>query len=51
MGNNTFEYPGSPDGFKHNLQFETLPSGVVQLTLNYTDDDEVTHQEVYKKVQ
>jgi len=51
VGNNTFEYPGSPDGFERNLQFETLPSGVVQLTLNYTDDDEVTHQEVYKKVQ
>ncbi len=51
VGNNTFEYPGSPDGTERNLQFKTLPSGVVQLTLNYIDDDKITHQEVYKKVQ
>ncbi len=51
VGNNTFEYPGSPEGFEQNLHFNTLSSGAVQLTLNYIDDNKVKHHVVYKKVQ
>ncbi len=32
IGNNTFEYPGSPQGFLYRLQFEIMKTGVTKLT-------------------
>ncbi len=49
VGNNTFEYPGSPGGYEENLRFDINPSGAINLTRNYVDDDKVKHHEVYIK--
>lgn len=49
VGNNTFEYPGSPKGFEASIHFDVQPSGAIQLTFDYIDDDTVKHQEVYQK--
>jgi catechol 1,2-dioxygenase len=49
IGNNTFDYPGSPKGFEMTLHFEFQPSGTIQLILEYVDDDSVKHQVTYLK--
>ena len=48
-GNNSFEYPGMPEGTYAKLHFEILSSGDVQVTLSYADDDKVKHTTVSVK--
>jgi hypothetical protein len=36
VGNNKFEYAGTPKGMFETFTFEKMGSGVIQCTLNYT---------------
>jgi catechol 1,2-dioxygenase len=48
-GNNTFEYPGLPEGMYATLNFEIMPAGSIKLTYNYIDDDLIKHTSVSVK--
>jgi catechol 1,2-dioxygenase len=49
VGNNTFEYPGTPPGRFMKLHFELLPSGSVKLTMIYNDSGLNEQQQVFIK--
>lgn len=49
VGNNTFEYPGTPGERFMKLNFELLPSGSVKLTMLYNDSDLNEQQQVFIK--
>lgn len=49
LGNNTFEYPGTPEGLDMKLHFELLPSGSVKLTMSNADSDYNKQQQVFIK--
>lgn len=49
VGNNTFEYPGTPGERFMKLNFELLPSGSVKLTMIYNDSDLNEQQQVFIK--
>ena len=48
VGNNTFEYPGTPEGQSLKLHFELLPSGSVKLTMMYNGSGN-SEQQVFIK--
>ncbi|PWN05505.1 catechol 1,2-dioxygenase [Rhodohalobacter mucosus] len=48
-GNNTFTYPGTPEGHYRNLYFELLPSGSVKCTLTFTDAETNEQQQIFIK--
>jgi len=49
VGNNTFTYPGTPEGQSLKLHFELLPSGSVKLTMVYNDSDNMEQKQIYIK--
>lgn len=48
-GNNTFEYPGAPEGMSMKLHFELLESGSVKLSMNSTRSNNRETQQVFIK--
>jgi len=48
-GNNTFEYPGTPEGQSLKLHFELLPSGSVKLTMMVNGSGLNEQQQVFIK--
>jgi hypothetical protein len=49
IGNNTFEYPGTPGDMSMKLHFELLPSGSVKLSMIYTGSGSSERRQGYIK--